>query len=88
MCIRDRLMKIYVSMIKHITTKEIVVSVRSKKKANRDEVQYSLNESLVREHLGLNAWKNPWLRDFTEKAMNMFEIEMGDDSGSKDIFVD
>ena len=83
---RKELMKIYVSMIKHITTKEMVVSLRSKRKANRDEVEYSLNDDLVKEHIGLNAWKNPMLRDFAEKAVNMFE--MVHDIGSSDIFID
>ena len=82
----QELMKIYVSMIKHITSKDMVVSMRSKKKAYRDEVEYSLNDDLVKEHIGLNAWKNPMLRDFAEKAVNMFE--MVHDIGSSDIFID
>ena len=85
---RKELMKIYVSMIKHIATKEIVVSMRSKKKANRDEVEYSLNVELVKEHLRLNAWKNPKLRDFSDRAVELFEIEMGEAIETADLFLD
>lgn len=57
----DELRSIYVSMIKHITTNDIIESKQSKSRKDnmRDKRVYTLNNEMIKYHLDLSNYNNP-----------------------------
>lgn len=69
------LIKLYVSMIKNIVSADLFTSERSKRKEDRDKVNYSLNKDLINYHLELNKYYNSNCRDFHNHFVEKFNIE-------------
>ena len=69
------LMKLYVSMLKHLTTKDLVESKQLMTKKDRKVVEYTLNEKLVAEHLEIHKYKNKRMKGFHESVRERFGKE-------------
>jgi hypothetical protein len=70
----DELKKIYVTMIKNVTTNDFIKSSYSKKKESRDQRIYNINNEYIQFHLKLNNFSNIYNRNFNEEIKNKFEI--------------
>ena len=82
-------MKLYVAMVKHITSNSVVTSKKLKTKKDRDATTYTLNEGLIETHLELNAYKNKKRTDFHVIAKERFGItETPANTGPIDHFLD
>ena len=78
------LMKLYVSMLKHITSKDIVKSKQLMTTKDRKVVEYSLNEKFILEHLDIHKFKNSKMKGFDRHVRERFNIESLED----DYFLD
>ena len=68
-------MKLYVAMVKHITSNTMVTSKRLKTKKDRDTTAYKLNEGLLKTHLELNTYKNNRRTDFHDIVKERCGVE-------------
>lgn len=70
----EELRKFYVSMIKNVTTNDLIKSFQSKKKETRDIRLYNINDEYIKDHLELNKFSNPNCKNFHEQFIEKFEI--------------
>ena len=70
----EELRKIYVTMIKHVTSNDLIKSFQSKQKETRDERIYKINNEFIQFHLKLNNFSNIYNRNFHDEIKNKFEI--------------
>jgi hypothetical protein len=71
---RHEIKQLFVSIVKAATCRDIVKSKQLKSKEDRDVTAYFLNESLVKHHLELNAFKNKSGKGFAQEALEKFGI--------------
>jgi len=71
---RHEIKQLFVSIVKAATCRDIVKSKQLKSKEDRDVTAYFLNESLVKHHLELNAFKNKSGKGFAQEAVEKFGI--------------
>lgn len=69
-----KLLNLYVSMVRHVMTSEVIIS---KKGTTRDnlKISYKLNKDFVKFHIDLNMFSNPYLRNFDEDILTSLGIE-------------
>jgi hypothetical protein len=70
----DELKKIYVTMIKNVTTSDFIKTCKSNKKETRDQYLYNINNEYIQFHLKLNNFSNIYNRNFHEEIKEKFEI--------------
>jgi hypothetical protein len=68
--------QLFVSIVRSATTKDLIKSKQGKSKKDRDETLYLLNESLLRHHLELNAFKNKRRTNFAPDTVEKFNLEV------------
>ena len=70
------LKKLYISMIKHITVSDIIKAKQTtdRSKAKRNTILYTLNEDVIKFHLGLNKYMNPGCVKFHNEIVEIFKI--------------
>jgi hypothetical protein len=78
------LMKLYVSMLKHITSKDIVKSKQLTTNKDRHVLEYSLNEKFILDHLEIHRFNNSKMKGFDTHVRERFNIECSED----DYFLD
>jgi hypothetical protein len=70
----DELRKFYVTMIKNVTTNDLIKSFKSMKKETRNKRFYDINDEYIKDHLELNKFSNPDSKNFHEKIRERYEI--------------
>jgi hypothetical protein len=70
----DELKKIYVTMIKNVTTNDFIKTCKSMKKETRNQRFYNINDEYIQFHLKLNNFSNIYNRHFHEVIKEKFEI--------------
>ena len=89
---------LYISIIKNITCKDFITSLKSTKR-NDKTTYYSLNEEFIKYHIDLNKLSNPKLKNYHHDTLEMLNIEIPicetpeyvnrlDNNIDNDIFVD
>ena len=73
---KDEMFKLYISLLKHITTTEIILTKKNttlidKKRGNT----YILNKELIKHHIELDKFMNEDLKNYDIKLLKMFDIE-------------
>jgi hypothetical protein len=71
----NELKKIYISMIRNITSNNLITSTQGTKKEDRNERYYKFNDDVIKYHLELNKYNNPDRLHFQEYFKNKYDIE-------------
>jgi hypothetical protein len=88
----DEFKQLYVTIIKHIASHDIVITERAK----RDELgnrgyKYRLNEEVIKHHIKLNSLKNPEYKNYKPYFIERFNISVSkceNDGSFVDAFLD
>jgi hypothetical protein len=67
------LLQLYVSMIKNITSSEIITSEKKKCDGKRFTV-YNLNNNIIKYHIDLNLYSNPYLKNYNDDIIEKLDI--------------
>jgi hypothetical protein len=70
----NELKKIYISMLRNITSNNLITSSQGTKKENRNERYYKFNDDIIKYHLELNKYINPDRLHFQEYFKNKYDI--------------
>ena len=70
----DDLFKLYVSMLRNIMTSDIVVSKKGTTRKSQ-KITYTLNKDLIKFHIQLNMYANPYLRNFEDDLLTYVGVE-------------
>ena len=62
-------------MIKLLTSKDIVISSRSRTASDRDSYQYEIDVKYIKYHIGLHSYLNPKNSNYHEAIMHMYEVK-------------
>ena len=82
-------------MLKHLTDKEIITSMRKKNRGEgRDGYSYSLNDNFIKYHIVLNSFSNIHYKSYDETINERYSLrakvtcETYDMTKDDDIFLD
>ena len=88
---------VYISLIKHITTKDIIESKQIRDDNDNKKRIYTFNETCINYHLELNKYSNPLQNNFNELYYGLLKIDPSKNTKNndlmtteldKDIFID
>jgi hypothetical protein len=68
------LRRIYISMIRNITTGDLITGKQSMKKENRKKMMYSIDEKTIQHHLELNKFYNTDCTHFHDSFVTKYNI--------------
>ena len=68
--------QLYISMIKNIADKDFIKSKRSWKGNKNGEYIYSLNKDKIKEHIKLDKYANPYLKNYNEELLKRLDIKL------------
>ena len=74
---KDRIgtQRLYISMLKHLTNKEIVTSTRNKTRdGDRDSYTYSTNDNFLKYHIQLNSHSNAYYKNYDQAVINRYAL--------------
>lgn len=69
------LRKIYSTMIRNMTSNDLIKTVQGTKKETRKQILYSIDNDLVKYHLELNKYSNPDRKHFHNNFVEKYEIK-------------
>ena len=69
------LMKLYVTMIKNVTSHDLIISKYGTSRKTRDAT-YSINTDLIKHLIELNKYSNKYLNHYDKDILNSFKIEI------------
>jgi hypothetical protein len=73
---KDEMFKLYISLLKHITTNDIITAERDKILTNNKRGnKYKLNKELIKHHIELNKYTNEHLNNYDVNLLKMLDIE-------------
>ena len=72
----EDLRKIYISMLRNVTTNDLITGERSKKRneGQRDKMMYEVDNDYIQYHLELNKFSNPDCLKFHEHFVKQYSI--------------
>ena len=71
---KKELFSLYISIIKHITTKELIITTRGTTRDNKNNYYYKLNDRFLKYHLELNAFSNKYFKNIDDSILQRLEI--------------
>ena len=90
--------RLYITMLKHLTSKDITTSIRNKARGeDRDSYSYSSNDNFIKYHIELNAYSNINYSNYDEAIKERYELtykvrnkttQNEDEQDEHDIFID
>jgi hypothetical protein len=66
--------QLFVSIVKAATTKDVIQGKQLKTKKDRGKTAYTLNETLIKHHLELSAFKNKSCKGFSQEVVEKFGL--------------
>jgi hypothetical protein len=68
------LRKIYSTMIRHMTSNDLIKTVQGTKGKDRKQILYSIDDDIVKYHLELNKYSNPDCKHFHNNFVEKYKI--------------
>ena len=68
-------MKLYVTLIKNVTSHDLIISKYGTSRKTRDAT-YSINTDLIKHLIELNKYSNKYLNHYDKDILNSFKIEI------------
>ena len=67
--------RLYISMLKHLTSKEMITSTKIKTRGeDRDTYTYSRNYNFIKYHIELNAYSNNKYRNYDQTVIERYGL--------------